>query len=130
MSKSEEYDCGHEKGYGRQRIIPIRFVPVSPISTSKSIAFSLTVDLPESPVAALVVTQSSVVELACVVSSTFVVQRDRFIQPRRANGHVHTVHDCCVALAVATDGKLEGVRELKRRRKQVTSVAFSKRSSP
>ena len=58
---------------------------------------SLLVDLPESPVAALIVAQISVVELAHVGSSTFVVQRDRFIQPGRAHGHVHTVHGCCVA---------------------------------
>jgi hypothetical protein len=25
------------------------------------------------------------------------VQRDRFIQPRRAHGHIHTVHGCCFA---------------------------------
>jgi hypothetical protein len=97
VSKSEEYDRDHEKGYGWQRVVMIRFVPISPISTSNPIVFLLLVDLPESPVTSLIVAQSSIVELACVDSSTFIVQRNWFIQPRRANGHVHTVHGCCVA---------------------------------
>ena len=101
--------------------MPIRFVPISSISTSKSIVFFLLFDIPESPVAALIVTESSVVELACVFSSAYIVQRDRFVQPRRANGHNHTVHGCWL-LGVATDDKFKGVRELKKRRNQWSAL--------
>jgi hypothetical protein len=36
-------------------------------------------DIPKSPVATLVVAQGSVIQLAYVVSTTFIVQRDRFV---------------------------------------------------
>jgi hypothetical protein len=103
--------------------MPIRLVPISPISTSKSIVFLLLFDIPESPVAGLVVAQSSIVEFACVVSSTFIVQCNRFVQPRRADRHDHTVHGCCFT----TDGKLEVVRELKKRRNQWPALLLVRR---
>lgn len=57
------------------------------------------VNLPEPPVATLIVTQRSIVELACVDSTALVMERYWLVQPGRPHVHIHAAH-CCGVLPV------------------------------